>query len=99
MKKLLTVAIISLIAFACSHKTSTQTTPKESSATVTHEQWLQGKVIYEASCQRCHTLKNPSNYTMDQWTTWVSEMAPKAKISEEQKAQIVAFGSVNVKAN
>ncbi len=101
MKKLLAIIIISLVAFACSHKTSstTQTTLKESSATVTHEQYVEGRSVYEVNCQRCHALKNPQNYTLDEWSKWVDKMAPKAKLTDEQKTLVLNYGSVNVKAN
>jgi cytochrome c5 len=102
MKKLIAILSISLIVFACSHKTTTRTSAtiaemKTSSATVSHEQFMEGKITYEANCARCHALKEPSNYTADEWTKWIDKMAPRAKISEEQKQQIFNYVSVNAK--
>lgn len=102
MKKVFIISALSLVAFACSHKTTpTTTTVKErvESATVSHEQYLEGKSIYAASCIKCHALKEPNRGNMTQWDKWLNKMAPKAKISDEQKMKIRDFISVNAKAN
>jgi nitrate/TMAO reductase-like tetraheme cytochrome c subunit len=49
------------------------------------------KETYEANCQRCHNLKKPANYTALEWPRLVDKMAPKAGISEEQKAAILNY--------
>jgi len=115
MKKLLTLSMVSLIVFACSHKTATTVTnteevktavstetaavEKTESATVTNEQFSAGKAIYIAKCGKCHKLKEPSRGNMAQWTKWIDRMAPKAKLTEDEKAQVTAYVSVNAKPN
>ena len=108
MKKIITISILSLIIFACSHKTSTTvskteeaTTPSpkisaEAAAAVTME--TKG-ALYAASCVRCHKLVEPSKFTKDEWVGWLDKMAPKAKITPEQKAQIYDYVSANAKVN
>ena len=102
MKKSLTTLIISLLVFACSHKTATivtTTVAKTSSATVTNEQYADGDKIFKMKCGRCHALKNPGKYTLQEWTKWLDKMAPKARLNDDQKAQVFNFVSVNAKGN
>lgn len=106
MKKLISITILSLIVFACSHKTKTAVSkteeapsPKvsaEAAAAVTME--TKG-ALYAASCVRCHKLVEPSKFTKDEWVHWLDKMAPKAKITAEQKAQIYDYVSANAKVN
>lgn len=108
MKKILTLSIVSLIVFACSHKTTTTVTkteetpapsPKisaEAAAAVTIEQ---KGALYAASCVRCHKLVSPAKFTKEEWVGWLDKMAPKAKITPEQKSQIYDYVSANAKVN
>jgi len=115
MKKVLTLCIVSLLIYACTHKTAstikkaeevktsvnseTAAVEKTESATVTNEQFLAGKAVYSAKCGNCHNLKEPSRGNMAQWTKWIDRMAPKAKLTEDEKAQVTAYVSVNAKPN
>ncbi len=108
MKKVLTLSMVSLIVFACSHKTATTVTknedtlapsPKisaEAAATVTMDQ---KSALYAASCVRCHKLVSPAKFTKEEWVGWLDKMAPKAKITPEQKSQIYDYVSANAKVN
>lgn len=104
MKKLVTISILSFIVFACSKKTATtvtktETSEKTSSASVSEAQFLAGKAVYEAKCGKCHKLYNPSRGNMTQWTKWIDRMAPKAKLTDEEKQQVTDYVSVNALAN
>lgn len=103
MKKLITIVLISLVVFACSHKTTTTATKttvmKTESATVTNAQYLEGKAVYEASCGRCHKLFSPDKGNMTQWTKWLNAMAPKAKLTDEEKQMVTNYISVNALEN
>lgn len=105
MKKIITISILSLIIFACSHKTkSTVTktevaTEKTESATVSNAQFMVGKTVYEAKCGRCHKLFSPTKGNMSQWTGWIDRMAPKAKLTDEEKQQVTDYISVNALTN
>jgi cytochrome c2 len=50
-----------------------------------------GKNLYEASCVRCHKLKDPAKYTAKQWPGLVDKMQKRAKITDEQKAIILSY--------
>jgi cytochrome c5 len=43
----------------------------------TLESLNQGKAIFEANCNRCHGLKNPSSKNEEQWNTIVPQMVKK----------------------
>ena len=105
MKKLIIITVLSLIVFACSHKTSNTITKTEvvkektESATVSNAQFIAGKTVYEAKCGRCHKLHEPNRGNMAQWTIWIDRMAPKAKLTDEEKQQVTDYVSVNALAN
>lgn len=50
-----------------------------------------GKTLYENSCVRCHKLKAPSKYTVQQWPALVNKMQRRSKITDEQKATILKY--------
>lgn len=106
MKKVISISILSLIIFACSHKTTTVTktettepSPKVSAEAAASVTLAQKGELYAASCVRCHKLVEPSKFTKEEWVGWLDKMAPKAKITPEQKAQIYDYVSANAKVN
>jgi cytochrome c2 len=56
-----------------------------------------GKTLYENSCARCHSLKDPAKYTMHQWPGLVDKMQKRAKITNEQKAIILTYLATKTK--
>jgi cytochrome c5 len=100
MKKIITIVLISLVVFACSHKTTstvakTESIIKTESATVTNAQYVEGKTVYDAKCGKCHKLYSPERGNMTQWTKWIDRMAPKAKLTADEKTQVTNYVSVN----
>ena len=51
----------------------------------------QGRQLYINKCSSCHMLVEPEKFNKAEWTGWVDRMAPKAKISAEEKALILAY--------
>lgn len=104
MKKLLFILTASILFFACSHKTTTTvntTTPSpkisaEAAASIT---MAEKQTLYAANCVRCHKLIEPGKFTKTEWVVWMDKMAPKAKITAEQKAQIYDYLSANAKGS
>ena len=101
MKKIIAISFLSIIVFACSHKTTTTVTKTEtatektSSTSISNAEYLAGKIIYEAKCGTCHKLKDPARGNMTQWSGWIDKMAPKAKLTDAETAQITKYISVN----
>jgi cytochrome c5 len=50
-----------------------------------------GKQVYYAKCSTCHAAKNPEDYTADRWVKIVDWMGPRAKITAEEKENILVF--------
>lgn len=102
MKKILIVFTASLFVLACSHKSAPATSMDErqwktSSATVTQDQYMEGRSVFIAHCNKCHQYRDPASHTVKQWTYWLNRMAPKAKLTEEEKMKVLNFVSVNAK--
>ena len=56
-----------------------------------------GQKVYESSCGKCHDLKKPDTYTQERWVGLVNWMAPKAKVTDEEKAKVLADVRMNAK--
>ena len=50
-----------------------------------------GKTIYESKCGKCHKLFEPKKFNAAQWTKWVDRMAPKAKLTPEEKELVYNY--------
>jgi mono/diheme cytochrome c family protein len=58
---------------------------------------IEGEKTYKASCGRCHGLKDPASYTAKEWEPIMKSMAPKAKLSEQETSNVMAFVVNNAK--
>ena len=58
---------------------------------------LAGSKIYRASCGKCHELKDAGSYKKIQWNSIMNTMAPKAKLDDQQKSQVLAYVLYNAK--
>lgn len=50
-----------------------------------------GKTIYENSCAKCHDLPNPTDHSAQDWVGIMNRMAPKAKLSEDQREMVYDY--------
>ena len=50
-----------------------------------------GQKVYENNCGKCHDLKKTTDFTQDRWVGIVRWMGPKAKLTEEEKTQVLAY--------
>lgn len=87
-------ACLLLIAFGCGltsfagiYKPTLQNvTPK-----ATLEELAKGRKLYINNCASCHTLYPPERFDTIHWQKAIEKMAPKAKISNEDKALILKY--------
>lgn len=93
------LAIVLVIAIAaCSPKVkTTTTTPTPVTDPIMLAKITEGKTLYETNCNKCHALHNPGKFNEQQWTKYLDRMAPKAKVTDDQKASIFAYLSNNAK--
>jgi hypothetical protein len=47
--------------------------------------------LYVARCSRCHALHVPEQYPAAAWPQLIARMAPKAKLSVEERSEITRF--------
>lgn len=106
MKKLLPLAIVSLLIWSCNKPmspaktttaTTTTTTTDSVAVTATAPDMVAGKQTYEAKCGKCHALPEPSAFTVERWPGIVSWMAPKARLDETEKQNVLAYVKANAK--
>ncbi|MEN9446954.1 MAG: hypothetical protein RJA25_243 [Bacteroidota bacterium] len=101
MRNFFIILAFSTILIACSHKvastTSTTPTPATEPIKTTTLSMEQKGALYAASCVRCHRLVHPDEYTKDEWIGWLDKMAPKAKLTAEQKNHVFDFLAANAK--
>ncbi len=90
--------VLVIVVVACSPKIkTTTTTPAPVTDPIMLAKITEGKSLYETNCNKCHELHKPGKYNEQQWTKNLNWMAPKAKITDEQKATIFAYLSNNAK--
>lgn len=68
-----------------------------STAAVGNEAAMAGQSTYNAKCGRCHGLKVVGDYTKERWISVMQVMAPKANLSETEKANVLAYVTANAK--
>ena len=81
-------------------KTTPTTTPEKKPVMATNmdldkrpvtAEVAKGQETYTAKCGRCHGLKNTADYTAKEWIGWLDKMAPKARLDETEKANVLAY--------
>lgn len=80
MKKLLT--LIGVGVLACVVARAADSPPVDVDA---------GKNIYTGKCAKCHKLRDPNNYDVAAWDKWMGKMKKKAKLADDQYAQLAAY--------
>ena len=98
-KSIFAIAFTAIIILtACSHK-STPTaakTPKQAPAqfnmmTAAAPSVVEGDKTYNAKCGKCHDLKKTTEYTANEWKPIMNSMAVKAKLSTDEKSNVLAY--------
>ncbi|RXR19382.1 cytochrome c [Flavobacterium amnicola] len=88
--KLFVAALLSVAFFSCSKKVTAPVVNTEVKVTEEVKTELptaiaEGKTLYENSCARCHKLFPVTKHDKSGWAVTVDRMAPKAKLTAEQK--------------
>lgn len=58
---------------------------------------VMGQSTYNAKCGKCHGLKPTSDYTADRWVSIMQVMAPKARLTDAEKDNVLAYVRANAK--
>ncbi|HEY6955513.1 MAG TPA: hypothetical protein VI385_09725 [Flavisolibacter sp.] len=100
MKTTTTLAILSIIVFACHRRTvaasdeiviSNKTEFAKTKTTPTGEAMSAGQTIYSSRCGRCHYLKTVQDYTPQQWDNILKSMVPKARLNKDEATQLTVY--------
>ncbi len=90
IKNSLVLLFMVLIVAACSKKMSATKTPPA--------EVVSGNQIFDMKCGKCHDLKKPADFTATEWIPIMDNMAKKAKLSAEEKEQVVSYVKFYAKA-
>jgi mono/diheme cytochrome c family protein len=66
-------------------------------ATATDAAIAAGQNTFNAKCGRCHGLKTPGDFTAERWVGIMDAMAPKAHLTDIEKANVYAYVKANAK--
>jgi cytochrome c5 len=55
------------------------------------DELVKGRALYVAKCSSCHALYLPEKFKKAEWVNSVEKMAPKAKITDQEKQLILAY--------
>src|SRR5215471_16201950 len=50
-----------------------------------------GKKLYEVKCAKCHRLREPTDYSSDEWRLWFGKMSRKAKLNPAQESLLSRY--------
>ena len=58
---------------------------------VAFESLQAGRTLYVSKCSGCHALILPNAHTDEEWAHEVDEMAERARLTEDEKAEITLY--------
>ena len=56
---------------------------------ITAKRLTDGKKIYIQRCTKCHSMKDPANYTVQQWEPILRKMFVKARLTDEHDKELI----------
>lgn len=95
MKKYIIAGCATLAIVSCSTTKKSVAVASASSTTTTStlsaEQTATAKNLFETRCGKCHDLPDPAAHTVAQWQPIMDHMAPKAKLTDEEKSWVYQY--------
>lgn len=89
-KKIVVTAFAVVALIACT-KSLYEPNARNTAKNADIVQLQQGRELYLNKCGKCHELFSPNKYNKTNWTKWVDRMAPKAKLTADEKAKVLAY--------
>lgn len=86
--KILAIAIVGTIICSCSKKLVMPSGEVNRGLT---PELAEGKDLFLNNCAKCHSLKNPNDYTPEKWKPILATMAKRAKISDAEREKIYNY--------
>ena len=89
--------VLAAAASACASGSIPHPTPAD--VTRAQQEWPdasvasleRGRDLYVARCSGCHPLHRPNEFEPARWNELVTKMAPRARLSEEERTQILRY--------
>ena len=98
MKKyLFTTAFVFAVVYSCTSQSTTKNAVSGNSFGVSKEQLATAAQLYNARCGKCHDLPATTDFTAEEWKPIMDRMAPKAKLTDDEKNWVLAYVSSNAK--
>ncbi|MGE7777432.1 hypothetical protein ACQKLP_22125 [Chitinophaga sp. NPDC101104] len=98
MKTLIQLSLITVVLWGCAGGLNPSNTAKVDAAFAKYED-SQGKAIFREKCAKCHHYKLPETKAAEKWPGIIDRMAKKAKLNDDQKADVLAFVTKHAKAS
>jgi mono/diheme cytochrome c family protein len=107
MKKYLAVTLlVMIIILSCqkksvptiSSRTSEPSLPKADTGMIVPDK-DRGQLVFNNRCGRCHGLPEPGQYSSKRWETIMASMAPKARLSKEDRVHVTAWVMANANSS
>jgi mono/diheme cytochrome c family protein len=84
-KRVIPAMLLALSALACAGAPSAEAGP------------AQAERLYRSKCSACHRAYAPSSRDAAGWAEVLSKMAPRAKLSDAERARILAYLQANAR--
>lgn len=98
MKTLGQLFLIAVVLWGCAKGINPNDTAKVEAAFSKYEA-SEGKSVFREKCAKCHGYRIPETHTAEQWPKIIDRMAKKAKLTEDQKSDVLAFVTKHAKAS
>ncbi|MCL1677072.1 c-type cytochrome [Elizabethkingia meningoseptica] len=97
MRKIIVVAGVTFFIISCGTRSKTVASTDKPSFKLTEQQLATATELFNTRCGKCHDLPKPEDHTAEQWKPIMDQMAPKAKLTDEEKNWVLAYVSANAK--
>ena len=106
MKKITYNAALAFIAISIAVSCAKKSTPSSNTSTessvvsktvVNENDIAAGHQIFDQNCGKCHRIFTPDEFKEKRWVRIIDEMAPKARLNENEKQKVLAYVVANAK--
>jgi len=86
--RIIALAIIGMVVVSCSKKLVMPSGEVKKGLT---PELAEGKELFVNNCAKCHSLKNPNDYSPEEWKPILDKMAKRAHLSDAEKQKVYNY--------
>lgn len=86
--KIIGLFLLGITIYSCSPKVVPQVSEVKN---VLSPEMVEGKMLYENNCAKCHKLYDTKQFTAEEWTPIVLRMQKKTRIDDATRDKIYAY--------